>query len=335
MDNISALVVGCGSIGTRHARNLQTLGVDVLAYDQDESRRETAASDVDGTVVSSLSAAWGRDPDVVVVAVPNSYHVEVAQEAAEHGCDLFIEKPISHSQKGLSALTEEIGRRDLVTLVGCNMRFHPGLQTVSSLLADDVVGPITSVRIEGGSYLPEWHPDENYRDLYSARSDLGGGALLDYIHEIDYARWLFGDVTRVSCFMDTLSSLDIDVEDTAALLVRFADGTLGEIHVDYVQRTYSRSCKVIGEDGTIEWSWEDDHVRWYDADEDECHTEETPAEWTVNQMYVDEMEHFLSCVESRTETTCDVTEGWRALEVALAARESANTGQHVEVRAVG
>lgn len=323
-------VIGCGSIGTRHVSNLLDLGIDVVAFDTNPSRRKAVGDEFGIPVSNSLDHLWETNPDAAVVAVPNSLHIPIAREAADAGCHLFIEKPLSHTLEGVDELIAVIDEGSLITLVGCNMRFHPALGRIEDLIDEGTIGKVVAARIEGGSYLPQWHPDEDYRESYSARGELGGGVILDYIHEIDYARWLFGDVSRVSCFADRLSGLEIDTEDVAAILMRFANGAIGELHVDYVQRDYHRACEVIGENGTIRWSW-GEGIRWYPAADGEWRTDHIAESWETNDMYIDEMRHFIECVETGHETICDVREGLAALEIAVAAKRSTKVGRHVKL----
>jgi predicted dehydrogenase len=202
---------------------------------------------------------------------------------------------------------------------------------VKRLLNEGAVGRVVAVRVEAGQYLPEWHPWEDYRNGYSARHDLGGGIILDGIHEIDYIRWLLGEVVAVACFAGKLSHLEIDTEDTAAILLRFENGTIGEVHLDYVQRAYSRSCHIIGDEGTIRWDYEAGEVRCYSAATGKWQVIPNPPDWKPNQMYMDEMEHFLNCLARKEEPLLDVFEGRRVLEIALAAKASAETRKFVEI----
>lgn len=326
------LVVGCGSIGSRHARNLRSIGVDdVTVFDTDHRKAEALSEELDVAEAASMEEAWDAGPDVTVVCVPNRYHVPVALEAAERDCHLFIEKPLSDSMDGVDELLEATERRDLRSMVGCNLRFHPAIRKMNELVSDGTVGRVIGARMEFGSYLPSWHPDEDYRESYSARADLGGGVILDHIHEIDYARWLLGEIAAVSAFTGHTSHLDIETEDTASVLVRFDSGAIGQLHLDYVQREYSRSCKIIGDDGTVHWEW-DENVVTLRLPDGECHSHEVDDGWELNDTYVDEMEHFLDCVSHGNETRCPVEEGRADLEVALAAKESAATGKHVRLR---
>ncbi|MCS7002316.1 MAG: Gfo/Idh/MocA family oxidoreductase [Dehalococcoidia bacterium] len=318
------LVVGCGSIGKRHLRNLLTLNAtDIIAVDTRPDRRADVEYQYGVATYPTLEAALATGPTVAVIAAPTSLHLPIARAAAEAGCDLFIEKPLADTMVGVEALCRIARARNLTTLVGCNLRFHPGLATVKRLIDDGAVGRVVSARVQFGQYLPDWHPWEDYRLGYSARKELGGGVILDAIHEIDYARWLLGEVSAVACFAGTLTTLDISTEDTAAILLRFASGAIGEAHLDYVQRVYSRDCQIVGEEGTIRWDFRDGAVSLYTAATREWQTFPLPPDWDVNTMYVDEMRHFLACLRGEEEPIHDVVDAARTLAVALAAKTAA------------
>jgi predicted dehydrogenase len=330
--NYSVVVVGTGSVGRRHTQNLLSIGIeDVIVVDKNLAALEDLCGKSDLTAYTSLEVALDEYPDIAVVASPTSYHVEHARTAAEHGCHLFVEKPLSHDRQGIQTLLRIVDEQDLITLVGCNLRFHPGIRKMYNLLQEETIGSVVSARIEGGSYLPEWFPDSAYSDAYSAREDLGGGVIFDYIHELNYARWFFGEFETVAALARQSTSLDVETNDVAGILAETADGVLCEFHLDYIQREYSRSAHIIGEGGTIRWSWANESVEWYVAETDERYSFDRPADWSMNDMYVAEMEHFLSCVTNSAETICPVSCGERDLAVALAGRESARTEQHVSL----
>ena len=329
---ISFLVVGCGSIGERHIGNLIQLKVGrIVAFDVRPDRRADVVRKFGVESPDALESAWKLRPDVALIAVPTNMHVPLAVQAAEHGCHLFIEKPLSHRLDGVNQLLEVVKEQKLLSLVGCNMRFHPGLLTVKELLEKGAIGRVVSVRAEFGQYLPDWHPWEDYRQGYSARQAQGGGVILDASHEIDYVRWLVGDVDKVACFSGKLSQLEIDTEDTAAILLHFVNGIIGEIHMDYVQRAYSRTCHVIGEEGTIRWDYTAGEVRWCSAETGRWQVFLNPAGWEPNQMYLDEMRHFLNCLAGEENPELDVFQGTEVLKIALAAKASAKTGRVVAV----
>ncbi|MBW2559310.1 MAG: Gfo/Idh/MocA family oxidoreductase [Deltaproteobacteria bacterium] len=316
------LVVGCGSIGRRHLDNLVALGeADILVHDIDEERLAGIQMVYPDVVTSSdIEELWTLDPSVAVITSPTNLHLEHALDAAARGCDLLIEKPLADSADGLDELERLVVQNELVTMVACNMRFHWGLRAVKRLLDQGDIGRIVSARIEAGQYLPDWHPQEDYRCMYSARRSAGGGVLLDSIHELDYAMWFFGDVTEIKSMHGHLSSLEIDTEDVGDMLLRFRDGPIVNVHVDYVQRAYSRSCKIIGELGTIFWDIGARSVRIYRSVSGRWATHRQPSEYSIGQMYVDEMRYFLGCVRRREQTFNDVGRARETLRVALAAK---------------
>lgn len=329
------LIVGFGSIGRRHAQNLRTLGVSELSvFDTDPARCAQSERLVGATTFPSLEASLDGAPAVVFVCTPPSSHVPIALAAAGRNCHLFVEKPLTHDlTAGVVTLIDLVRQRHLVALVGCNMRFHPGLRQVKALIEAGSIGRVVAARVEVGQYLPDWHPWEDYRQTYSARRDLGGGVILDAIHELDYLRWMLGEVASVACIAGKLSHLDIETEDTAAIVLRFASGAIGEVHMDYVQRVYSRTCHIIGEEGTIRWDYSAGEVRWYSAATDAWRVFANPAGWEPNQMYLDEVRHLFDCLAGEAYPEQDIHTAAIVVRIALAARRSAAEGRSVAVSA--
>jgi len=329
---MKALVLGGGSIGTRHLRNLAAVGVGELGVvDTDPQRLAGLASDCDATLFAQLEAGMTWSPDFVVVATPTNLHARHALETARRGCDVFVEKPLSHSPGQLAELAQMVERKNLISLVGCNMRFHPGPAKVKELLAKGVLGRILFARVHAGSYLPDWRPGADYRSNYAAREATGGGCILDFIHEIDLTRWYLGDVQDVVCVTAHTGSLEISTEDVAVLVGRHATGALSEIHLDYVQRTYERGCQIVGERGSIFWDFAARQVRWFDAASGNWATFSQPVGWELNDMYRDEMQHFVECVRARRPTVLPIPEAVSVMQIAFAAKTSARDGRIVAV----
>jgi predicted dehydrogenase len=320
------LVAGFGSIAQRHVRNLRTLTpLEVVAY---RVGGEPLPEEFQGdwiTETTDLEEALSRRPDAALVCSPPRHIMEVALRLARAGCPLFIEKPLSHTMEGVAELVSLVREQSLVSLMGYNLRYQPGLQLVKALLDEGRIGRVVSLRVQVGQYLPDWHPWEDYRKGYSARRDLGGGVITDLIHEIDYVRWLGGEVHRVVCFADHVSRLEIDTEDVAEILLGFESGAIGSVHVDYVQRAPTRGCQIIGDEGTIVWDDSAGEVRLFEADDSEWQTFRQEG-FERNDMYLAEMKHFLDCLEGRAEPVVDVGEGAEVLRIALAARADAGTG---------
>lgn len=331
---MKALVVGGGSIGTRHLRNLKKLGVASLAVvETDGARREAVSAEIGASSFASLADGLRWEPDFAVVASPTNLHIEQALAIARLGVALFVEKPLAHTARGLLELVELVEKKQLTSLVGCNMRFHPGPAKVKQLLDEKRLGKILFARVHAGSYLPEWRPNSDYRQNYAARVATGGGCLMDCIHEIDLARLYLGEMESVFCCARHVSSLEIETEDVAALICRHAGGAISEIHLDYVQRTYERGCQIVGERGSIFWDFNGKSVRWYDAASKDWETFAQPEAWEMNNMYIEEMKHFLGCVEQKRQTMLPIPDAALLMQAVFAARTSSEQGKMIAVGA--
>lgn len=333
MPDLKPLIIGFGSIAKRHAANLRLLGArEILVYDVNPQRRKMAREEGSTHVVETIPDAFDQHPNVALICTPPNSHLELASEAARHGCHLFIEKPLADRREGVTSLIALIRSERLLSMVGCNLRFHPGIITVKKLLDQGTIGRIVSARAEAGQYLPDWHPTEDYRNLYTTRRDLGGGIILDAIHEIDYLQWMLGDIREVACFSGNLSHLQMETEDTAGILLRFKSGVIGEVHLDCVQRAYSRTCQLIGDEGTIRWDFGSGEVRWFTVKTGKWEVSSNPPNWQLNEMYLDEMRHFLSCLADKSKPFQDIQEASQVLEVALAAKLSSETGKVITLQ---
>jgi len=191
------LIAGFGSIGRRHFQNLLSLGEkDILFY---RSRKSTLSDEsLSGfRVEEDLEKALAQKPDAVVISNPTALHLDVAIPAARQGCHILLEKPISNSMDRIDELRNAAKASDSRILVGFQFRYHPGLMQINEWIQQEKIGSIYYVRTHWGEYLPDWHSWEDYHDSYSARKDLGGGALLTLSHPIDYLRWIFGEFDSV------------------------------------------------------------------------------------------------------------------------------------------
>jgi predicted dehydrogenase len=317
------LVIGCGSIGRRHIRNLISLNAgDIIVYDINRERLTDVAKEYNVKKYNRIDDALSQKPDVAFICTPTSLHVSHALSSAESSCHLFIEKPLSDSMDGVNELIKIVTKKQLVNLVGCNMRFHPGIATMKQLIDMKSIGRMICARVQAGQYLPDNHPWEDYRQTYSARRCLGGGIILDGIHEIDYITWFLGEVKRVSCFTGKLSSLEIDTEDTAEILLRFKEGSIAEVHLDYIQRTYSRSCQIIGEEGTIFWDFNGKQVRMYNVKSGKWQIFCQKPDYDINEMYIEEIKHFIQCINEGKRTVQDINSAKKVMGIALAAKRA-------------
>lgn len=324
------LVVGCGSIGLRHLANLRALGgTETLACDLVPERAERAAAKTGARIVPSLEAGLEARPAAVVVCTPPDRHLAPARAALEAGADVLIEKPIADRLDGLDGLLAAARQPGRVVMVGYNLRFHPGLQRVKELIEAGAVGRALAIYAEFGQYLPDWRRGQDYRAGYFGSAAAGGGIILDVSHEIDYVRWLGGEVRGVSAMAEHVSDLEGETEDLALIALRLAGGSLAHVALDCLRRDYTRSCKVVGTEGTLTWEFHGG-VRLYAAKDGQWQALEEGSH-DANETYRREVAHFLACVRREAQPPVDGAEGVRVLQIALAAKESARRRQEVEL----
>jgi len=341
------LMIGLGGIGQRHLRNLKILMpnmLDVVAYRVRGSQTVVTSTLKIAEGVSleekynirsfkDLHQALEEKPEAAFITNPTSAHIPVALEAAKAGCHLFIEKPLSHSHEGVEALIDLVERQHLTALVGYQLRFHPYLQKVQELLRANTIGQLLSARLDVGEYLPGWHAYEDYRQMYASKKELGGGVILSQIHEIDYAYSLFGMPKTVFALGGQLSNLEIDVEDTASILLKseWNGRTLPvHIHQDYLQKPPSRRCEIIGEEGKIVWDLQGGTLSIGRHDQKEPNVQHLER-FERNQLFLDELRHFLACIRGEDKPVASLRDGANSLKIALAAKQSIETGEAVSV----
>ncbi|MCC7194307.1 MAG: Gfo/Idh/MocA family oxidoreductase [Gemmatimonadaceae bacterium] len=333
------LVVGLGAIGQRHARNIQALrpGVELHAFRQRRLshvvtdallRDDLRDVEADLGVIphETLGAALAARPDAVVICNPSALHLGVAIEAAEAGCHLFIEKPVSHTADGLHRLQRVVARKRLIVAMGCQWRFHPCVVRLQELLARHALGAPRKTEIHYAEYLPDWHPYEDYRTSYAARSEMGGGVVLTQIHDYDLAWWLFGPVRSVSASGGKLSDLEVDVEDTVQADLETTTGSV-LICQSMATRPSRRSIRVDGSRATA----------MLDLLGGQLSVDPPVADGLVlqsfqrNEMFRAEMRDFLECVETGGIPRASLADGVAVLHVALAVKESMRTGRPVRL----
>jgi predicted dehydrogenase len=319
----SVLVAGAGSIGRRHMANLRKLGARRLAAaDPDAARLQAVVDELSAEGFADLDEALRVfKPDVVFVCTPPVFHIEQALGSLRNGADVFIEKPLSHCRDGVGALKAEAGKCGRVVHVGYNLRFNPGIQMLKRLVEEGVAGRILWARAEVAQYLPDWRPWQDYRQSYTAQRALGGGIILDASHEIDYILWLLGPPRELTCMAGQVSGLEVNVEDCATILIRLQSGAQADVHMDFAQRTASRSCVLAGDRARLEWEHALNQVRIIRPG---AATEVKTYNFETNEMYIAEVEDFFSCVHNRVTANQSLAESELTLEVALAALVSAS-----------
>ncbi len=337
------LIAGLGSIGRRHFRNLIALGeTDIVLL---RSHRATLSDDelAGYPVETDLHEALKKHkPNAVIVANPTALHLDVAIPAAEAGCAILLEKPVSHSLERLNVLQQAAQKSGSKILVGFQFRYHPTLNKARELIQAGVLGKVLTAHAHWGEYLPNWHPWEDYRQSYAARADLGGGVIVTLTHPLDYLRFILGDVESLWSFNQHLSSLEMDVEDVAEIGLKFSSGAIGGVHLNYFQRPPVHQLEIVGTSGTLKW----------DNSNGILHLQKMPAtfgsysnlppapisesfpppeDFDRNHLFADQTRHFIETVHGEKEPVCNLEDGIIALRLALMAKKSASTGRAINI----
>jgi predicted dehydrogenase len=323
---VRGLIIGFGSIGKRHARNIRRLqphaALTVLrrsdAIDPDE-----AALGV--TRTTSLDEALREKPQFAVVANPSSRHAEVLLPLLQAGVACYIEKPVVTNAADVGRLRALLHSASPVpvTFAGCNLRFLPSLAKLRALLAAGKIGRPVRASLQVGQWLPDWRPHQDYRRSYSADAAEGGGVMLDLIHEIDVARWLFGEFDQVKAVAGKFSMLEINAEDSACILLAKAEsGPLTAINLDYVSRRRVRRYEIVGDVATLAWDLATQTLDLITAEAVQ-RVDTGEAGYDVAETYVHAMQEFLQCVHDSQPTSQGLADGLLTTELALRARASA------------
>ena len=253
---MKAVIIGGGSIGKRHAQNLNDLNVSTRIVDIDE--------------ISNIDNILKEKFDMGLVCTPNINHIEHCLKLAEFNIPIFCEKPFYTNTVGLEDLLSLIKEKNLITMVGCNLRFTPEINKINKYSE--------YINVYFGYNLKKWRPKSDYLKSYSANKNLGGGVLLDAIHELDYLYYKFGDIENISYIKNKLTDVTYDTEDLVIGRIEFVSGTLADFTLNYLSEEYQRYYDIL-EDGVLK-------------------RQEIKID---NQMYVDEITYFLNCVKSKTQ----------------------------------
>ncbi|MAG25480.1 hypothetical protein CMI47_07860 [Candidatus Pacearchaeota archaeon] len=265
---MNVVLMGYGSIGKRHTNNLIELGCIVRTIDIDE------IDNVDYILKDN-------NFDFGLVCSPSYLHLEHILKLVENGIDFFCEKPL-YSKKDLGLLNKIrilVNEKSLINMVGCNLRFN---STIKNFDFSDT----KNIKVVFGYDLKKWHNDGKHLESYSANKNMGGGILLDSIHEFDYIYNWFGKIKQISGIKKKLGDVTVDTEDTVDAEILFESGVMANVHLDYLQPNYTRYFEKIVDD----WGTEIYNIK------------------PNNKMYIDEMIYFIDCVKSKKRCMNDINE---------------------------
>ena len=309
------LLAGTGSIGRRHARNLQALRPNLsFALLRDHGRADDYSHTLGATVFASLSDAIDWQPDLAVVATPSDRHHEIIEPLLRQGVASLIEKPVVIKHVHLREL-EVLAKGTVPTQIGCVLRFLPSLRQVSAWLREGAIGTVVRASLEAGQWLPDWRPTQDYRQSYSASVVRGGGVVFDLVHEIDLACWLFDAERLLGAWADKRSSLEIESEDVALLALAGTNALPIAVQLDYVSRVPLRRLLAVGDRGSIHWDLPSQRCVLQRPGKPDMSSDG----FDTTQAYLSAMEELIVALESGIPTSLPLFEGLRATRLAIEA----------------
>jgi predicted dehydrogenase len=328
-----AVVFGCGSIGKRHIRNLQTLGIDdIVAFRTREGHTKELDPALKVKEVNDWSDVAAAKPDVAIISNPTSLHLQTISSCLPHVRGIFIEKPLADSLNGVQELLKEIKSRRVVSFVGYNLQFHPLVQALRQFIQREPIGAPLLFQCQVGQWIEDWHPEEDYTQAYFARRDLGGGALLTLIHELHLALQLLGPARRVSAVIPSCDLLKLDVDAVADLMIDHSTGAVSQIHLDMIQRPTHREGVVSCERGWARYNLLTKTLVGQYADQAEPTTIWQQDDYDANASYSEEMKTFLSYVrEGRVRHDYDAWKATQSLSTATSAKIAAESTSFVAI----
>jgi predicted dehydrogenase len=308
----SALLVGCGSIGKRHLFNL--LKRDTIEKLYIVTKNEHCLDGLQKSDKIIVRESFeGIRADMAVIANETQKHMVTAIQLASAGMHLFIEKPLSHTLKDFDKLQTLVEKNNLKVFVAYNLRFLKALQSVREIIVSKAIGDPYFAKIEAGQYLPTWRPERDYRETYSASREKGGGVALDLSHEIDYMRYLFGDPCTWNVCKARVSKLQIDTDDVFEGTYLFPNQFICTIHLDYLQKQKTRTLRIVGSEGTVVCDFIGKRIL---VTANNMVTEITDQGlFDISRTYQDEMDHFITAVETGRELMITLNDGKKINEL--------------------
>ncbi len=306
------LICGLGSIGKRHLKIIKDNWPNIKVACLRNKNPDYYPSSINDFLIEeffyNINEAKEWNPDAVIISNPAKYHLKYALFFAELSKPLFIEKPIGigNEPNKYREKLSEYSKKSLI-LCGYVLRFDEGINLLKEKAQK--IGKLVTAEFYCGSWLPNWRDGIDYRNSVSASKDLGGGVLLELSHELDLANWLIGPYEINYSYLKNTGLLDLDVEDCAMINAVSVTGCVININLNFCTKTEKRTIKIIGSEGNLEYDLIKNQLLICISNEEESYQ----LNQNKNQKYINQMEHFIECIENSEDPTCTVKDGFQVL----------------------
>jgi len=309
------LICGLGSIGYRHLKVIKSIGDHTV--DAFRTGKSTIPGDIEpDNQYSNLNEALEAKPDGAIICNPNNLHIPVAIKIVEKGIPVLIEKPLSHDNDNIELLEDIIYKNKVDILIGVNLRHHAGIITLHNLLKNESIGRVVSARAHFGTFMPDWHPWEDYKKSFTSVLKIGG-VIRTHIHEIDYLLSLFGSVKDVKAFEIGGDVIGIEAEEGVEILMKHKSSVVSSVHLNFFQKPYQRFCTIVGTEGTLHWNFLKPEVQITNLNGTETITLGSDSDSLLNESYKQQMIHFLDIIGGNAKPIADLQSGIESLKVSL------------------
>jgi predicted dehydrogenase len=310
------LICGIGSIGYRHMSILRSLGdYKIAAFRTGKSTLPKREHQPD-KIFWDLTEALDDKPEAVIVTNPTSMHLQIARSVAERGIPLMIEKPLSNNMEGVSAFRDLCREKKTPVLLAYQLMHHPAIVKMHELVNAKSIGSVLSAKSHWGSYLPEWHPWEDYKASYASLCELGGGVTLTMCHELNFLTSLFGEAKTVKALEVTHNILGIETEEAVDIIIKHDSGIVSNVHLNFYQKPQRRYCELIGTEGTLLWDYDKPSLELlFEGRPNKTISFQSAGDELQMVGYVDQMKHFIRVAQGKEEPRVSLDKGISDLEL--------------------
>lgn len=319
-------------MGKRRIRNLQFLGfTEIIGFDPRLDRRKEVEDTYKIKTYENFDSAVAQKPDALIISTPPNYHIQYATQAAKRDIHFFMEVTVAD---GLGDLAKLCKNKKIVAAPSSTLRFKQSVRKMKELLEKKTIGKVLAFNYHMGQYLPDWHPWESIKSFYVGKRETGACREM-FCFETSWLTWLFGDVEEISTVKGKFSSLEVDIDDVYASILKFKE-IVGVFLLDVVSRVPYRQLKILGEEGVIEWEF--DTVKVYTAKDKqwkEYKDEEKVVQknyWAKDDMYIEEMKHFIAAIEGKEKYMYSLDDDKNIFDLLLLAEKSSDTKKMMKKR---
>lgn len=332
---IRFLILGLGSMGKRRTRNLFANNErDIIGYNPTPERRKEAEEKYGIKTIDDFKKVSPEDFDALIISSPPDTHGEYIRYAISNKKHFFVEHPISDD--GYKEIFEN-ENSGIVMAPSCTMRFYAPIKMIKKILEEGKIGKILAFQYHMGQYLPDWHPWEDYREVYFSKKETGAcREMLPF--ELIWLNWLMGSSPEsVSGIITKVSDLDMDADDIALASLKYKNGVLGNILIDVISRKPVRTLRILGTGGVLDWERFDHQIKIYDAGSKSTDVisvpKGNPEKGYINEeeMYNDEIKAFLDAVYGESKYPFSFKENHKNLKTLFALERASDSKTYQKI----